>query len=372
MPDYDLMSEDDFFSELKDQKGKKSSEKKPEPEKAPEPPVDDDLFSKPPEEESGITEAAEPFEEPEEKQPGDFSQDVQESLEIDEQETLLEPEDAAEEQPLEFEDEKQEKINYKPLVYIFLSVVLLIVGYFVVTTFILSGSSTKEAQRQKAAKDAQIAAQKKQGPSPEEVKKTTFKNQLAAATRQKMNFLGDFSKVAGKYSRISSILLYGDDLLIQVYGKDRAALAKVHLNLKKNFKNQKIQIVSSDERPGGNGVLGLFKISMAASGGAGGAEVSSPLETPQAAQQWLEYVAENSSLKLKNVQYRSVGEKDNFKVYELSAAANGKLANCLKLLSAISSSSKNIKVHKLNLNAVDQKAFNPNKYQLKLIIKIFV
>jgi len=376
MPDYDLMSEDDFFSELKDTKDKQSSEKKPEPKAAPEPSGDDDLFSKPPEEDPGISENAEPFEQ-EEKQPGDFSQDVQDSLEIDEQEAPLDADPQEEEpepEPLpEYEDEKQEGINYKPLVYIFLGVILLIVGYFVVTTFILTGGSSQEAQKEKAAQEAKAQAQKEAGPSPEQVRKKAVQNQMAAVTRRQMNFLGDFSSIAGKYSRISSILLYGDDLLIQVYGKDRAALAKAHLNLKKNFKNTKISIVSTDERPGGNGVLGLFKINLAASGGAGGtAEVSSPLETPQAAQQWLQFLAENSNLKLKNVQYQSAGEQDNFTVYELSASAAGKLSSCLKLLSAISSSAKNIKIHKLNLNAVDQKTFNPNKYQLKLIIKIFV
>lgn len=385
MPDYDLMSEDDFFSELKDEKKKQESEKKPEPQAASEPPVEDDLFSRPPEEEASASMVEEePFAEEEENQTGDFSQDIHDSLEIDEQETQpvpdvdeeeemdLEEEAAPEEAPIEYEDEKQEKINYKPLVYIFLAVVLIIIGYFVVSTFILGGGGKEEAQQQKAAEKAPVAAQKEQGPSPEEIKKKAFENQLAATTSRQMNFLGDFSSIAGKHSRISSILLYGSDLLIQVFAKDRSALAKVSLNLKNNFKNQKIEIISSDERPGGNGVLGLFKVTLSAAGARGGAEVSSPLETAQAAQQWLEFLAQNSNLKLKNVQYRSAGEQDNFVVYELSAAANGRLDNCLKLLSAISSSAKNIKIHKLNLTAVDQKNFNPKKYQLKLIIKIFV
>jgi len=83
-------------------------------------------------------------------------------------------------------------------------------------------------------------------------------------------------------------------------------------------------------------------------------------------------VVQNNSLRLKDSKIRNLGREQDFTVIELEANINGGVKNCLKLLNDVASSSKNIKVHKLNLTAVDQKNFSAKKYQLRMILKIFV
>ena len=369
MADYDLISNSDYFSE--EEKEKKQEEA---PDLQPSPQTDeDDVFAKPESEQP-------PEPEPEIPSPpateADFSEDVQRDLPMDEvpeqAEESVESTEPDRADLLEFIEEKQEGINYRPLIYIALVIILLIVGYFAVSKFLLGGKESAETE-QAVAEKTKVEQPAKNAPSPEELKRKEFLSSVAATVQSNLNLLTNLSGVAGKKSRITSILLYNPDFLFQIFAPSRAELAKVNMNLRNQFSHYKISLISTEPRPGTNGILGLFKVDLSSAPPAGGGqqELSSLLETPQKAREWIDYLATNSGIKTKDFRFKNIGSKESFAVYEISSTITGSLSGCLAFLESMASSGKNVSIHKLNLTAQDQKTFNPKKYQLRIIFHLY-
>lgn len=378
----DLLSEDDFFSENKE----KSKEEAQTPSQDfPE----DDLFSGMPakeeeapsaEESAAAEDRVEISEEPQQEEPQDFSKDVQDELELDEISDHGEDE-KEEEAPaqgtggeLEYYDDKQEKISYKPF-FVGTGIVALIIIIFAVLKFwVFTGdvnAPVAKTEEEKKAETEQV-----QKPSAEEIKRNAFYKTLKAKTSQSLGAVSGLASAVGKQNKLSSILLYGDEYLIEVFCKNRSELAKLNMDFKQNRPQQNLEIISSSPRPGsGGGILGLFRLKSEAP--AGGAEAAqqdavTPFKDSREAVGWLNFLAENNALFIKKSKTRSLSPSDGFSIYELEASITGDVKNCLNLVDAIASGGKNIEVRKLNLTAVDQRKFNPKKYQLRIILRIYV
>lgn len=402
MANFDLISEDDFFSEEKKSKPEKPSPEKPQPE--------EDLFTKPEQEE--VFSADELTETPDISLPDesseavqDFSEDLNENFDFSDSlseevnpeippvspvapESSTEPadeepeidefdeepgEDAVRKESYEmsdYYDEKQTKINYKPFIWSALALVAVIILFFVGKMYLFDRSGPETAETEQ--KNAQPAAETT-GPSPEEVRRTNYFASLAANTNQTVSDLNGISGAAMNQATLSSVLFYGNDLTFEVFAKNRDALAKLNILLKKNFKNKDIQIVSSQIRPGSKGgVLGVYKLRLAGSGASGGAAKSTPFNDVSQAENWLSAAIVNEGLKTNNLNKRALGNKDGFKLSELDATISGNQKACLSLIRKVGASGKNIKVSKLSLNTTDQQNFNPNRYQLRLILQVFM
>lgn len=371
----DLMNEDDFFSE-----NKKESEQEPENQRQDFP--EDDLFTgmpakeeEPAFEEDAIVEeeASEIIEESPDEIPQDFSEDVQDELELDEipaqeEEAAGDEENAAQ----EYYEDKQEKISYRPF-FIVTAIVAIVVILFIVLKFWVF---TDEVNIPVAETDpaTKAATENQNKPSAEEIKKTAFYKTLTAETQQSLSSVSNIASAVGNVNKVSSILLYGDECLIEVYSKNRSELAKLNMNFKQNVKGQNLEIISSSPRPGtSGGILGLFRLKKTSStGAASGQDVDAPFQTSEEAARWLDFLVQNNSLLIKNSKTRKLAPADDFNIYEVEANINGGVGGCLRLIDDIASAGKNVKIHKLNLTAVDQRKFNPNKYQLRMILRIYI
>lgn len=381
MANFDLISEDDFFSEEKKDKPEKPLPEKPQPE--------EDLFSQP--EKEDIFSADELAESPdisipedESVQTQDFNEDVNENFDfsdeiaddLDNEIPDPEPEPEIDEikkesyEMSDYYDEKQDKINYKPFVWGGLAIVFIVVLFFVGKIYLFDKSDSKMAGSEK---EAGLSPAETQGSSPEEVRRSNFFGNLAASTNETTSGLSSISNAALKQATLSSVLFYGEDLTFEVFAKSRDALAKINISLKNEFKNKDIQIVSSQKRPGSKGgVLGIYKLRLAGTGASKGAAKSDPFNTINEAGNWLSSLVENEGLKKNSLNTRAIANKDGFKVSEIDAVISGGRGGCLNLVQKIGTSGKNLKISKLSLNATDQQNFNSKKYQLRLILQVYM
>jgi len=385
MGNHDLLSDDDFFAKSRPDKDKKErTDKKKdvyseEEEFFKSKDLDDSLF------EIDEIEAG-PQEQPDSKQPPkqqapDFFEGFDEKLK--------EKEDFPKDQPLgvgapapprkdtdlkykkvyfDIDDDKQEKINYKPAFIGILIVVLLLAGG--ISIYYLFFAKKTAHTEIVIAEPETMEQSDTAAPSREEIRRRSMLAGIAGRTNHELSSLGDIINTTSKSVKLSSALLYNSDLLLEVYASNRDELARLNMNLKSTFKNKPINIISSSQRPGENaGILGLYSLKLDA--GSAQKEVSNRLGS-QEAEQWLRNLLSRNNLKSIQIKSRSLPAVDAFSVYQIEAAANGSFNDCLMVINNIAAAGSNVELHKLSWNAVDQKSFSPANYQLRLVLKIYV
>ncbi len=393
MANFDLISEDDFFSGEEKKKPDQEIPEKSQPDEdlfaRPLPEVEDTVFEQDdmPEEPLDLDDIAEP-----ESAPQDFSEDVKDNFDFspndvnaaepdfpNEPAVMPEPELQPESEPElvtgmeeevpDYYDDKQKQISYKPFIIGALIIVFIGALLYLGKTFFFDSSETAAVENQKTE---QVASDAK-GPSPEEIRKTNFYTDLAGKTKSATSNIASVSSAVLQKARLSSVLFYGSDFTFEAFAKTRAGLAKLNIKLKEEFKNNKIKIVSSQDRPGTNGgVFGVYKMTLAGGGGSAASAVSNPFKSVSEAKDWLSFLVENGSLKKKALKTRSLGRRSGFDAVELDASVFGTRDNCLQLIKSIGDANRNITVSKLSLNAVDQRNFNSKKYQMRLILQVFM
>ncbi len=404
MKDHDILGQEDYFINPKPEDKKDDKEKptdivpprepdEPQPE-APEktedqfdiPDEDQDDFEFPGLNEIEETESPPPAgqKKPEEES-GDFLNNMNDSFQLDEyqaeeevaEEEYEEPEykepDYEEEEHVydSYEDEKQEKVGYKPIIIGGILIILLIAVFFGVWQFILKDAppaeiaDTPPAQTQQPETAGPAQAQEQQ-------RRTQYFSMLAGKTSQDLSFLSRLVGTMNNNNRLSSILLYGDVLYFEVFGNSRDGLAKLNLKLKENFKYDKFSIVSSEQRPGTHGgVFGLYFINLKNRTG-NDAQVNNPLSSGNEADVWLQSIVKQNNVHIKDIKHRSPSSSDQFQVYKIETNIAGPLQDCLSLLKGIAAAGKNIEIHKLTFNAADQRKFNQSNYLLTMILNVYV
>lgn len=397
MAKFDLISEDDFFST-----GKKE-EAKPEPPEKVQP--DEDLFAKPlPEEEEppkpeedfsaaldGLVDeqpTPAPTAEKEEITKDDFdfgstlpdestsevTQDLPPMPELEPELPDQGPEEIEEEplpaeEPIDFYDDKQEGINYKPIIIGILAVVVVaVLGYFAYSYFFGGQETVKTVSEKKAVEKAQQPA----GPSPEELRIAKFYSELSATNGAAANEITGLAQVAGSQTTLSSLLFYGNDFSFDVFAKNRDELARLNIRLKEQYKKANLQIISSEKRPGSNGgVLAVYKMKISTPGAQGKIKVT-PFKSINEAQSWLSSLASTNRAKQGDLKTRNLGERQGFDVKELDVWMSGTRDNLLQLISAVGGANRNIKIYKLSMGAVNKKTFNKKHYQMRLILRLYL
>jgi hypothetical protein len=308
-----------------------------------------------------------------------LQEDIAAELDPDPQE--IEPE-IKEEKPVEadkpfltddFEDDKQSGINYKPIVMIGSVIIILILIYVVVDTWVLSDSSQPVADTEQAAEPTKESAAEKKA-ALEKEQKVAFLSKIAGKTSADIAVVNNAVKNAQTSAKLSSLLLYGESFLFEVFGSDRNEIARVNMSLKSNMSGNNFSVISSQRRPGANGgVFGLFKGSLSSSGGnTGGKNVQISFNSINDFEKWLKNTSSSNSLKIKSLSNKYVKEESKFRKFELETTLTGSLDACKAFLKKLSGNGSQVNIRKLNLIASDQKSFQSKKYQLKLILEIFV
>jgi len=378
MADYDLLSEDDFFSQSEPSTRKEKEKPKEEADQdAVQPTEEDDLFK---DIDQTIQKSIEEL--PLDKEEagddliaGEASEESFEAIkqELEDDEGQIETDEGAAPAPLitDYEDEKQEKISYKPFIIGGTIVIFLIVLFIVLYNLYWTGGQEKTEEKTPAKQEA---VQEKPAVSPEELQKQKFYGSVYGKTKKKLNLATGFVSTANKNAKLTSFLIYGDDMMYEIFSPDREKLAKYSLDVRDRFPGTKVILDNTSIRPGKNGgVFGLFRVQQTGSSGEGTASsVTNPFTSAAEAQRWLTSLADYNKLKVGKTRNKAAGKKASFAVYEIEAEITGSFEGCNSFLQSVANSGKNVEIYKLTFNAVDQKSFKSSKYQLKLILKVYI
>jgi len=322
-------------------------------------------------------------------------QDLQEDIEIDKiddiEETIspeTEPEiqefepEIQKEEPIpvedekpflteDFEDDKQSGINYKPIVIGGVIIIFLLLGYAAIDRWVLGDSIDSVTDAEPT--DEQVKTQEQIVQEREAERKAAFLSKVAGKTSADISVVNSAIENAQSSAKLSSVLLYDEAFLFEVFGSDRDELARVNMSLKNNMSSNNFEVISSQTRPGSNGgVFGLFKGTLSSGAGSGSKGVQASFNTINDLEKWIKDVSASNSLKVTSLVNKYVKEENDFRKFEVETTLTGPIDACNTFLKKLSSDGNQIQIHKLNLNAVDQKSFQSKKYQLKLILEVFV
>ncbi len=397
MADHDLFGQDDFFAKSQDdelfsdkEKKKKKDASGSEEKRQPEEPAFQPEEPQEPEEQTDIFEKSfdeqikEEFEdnELEEREEQGIENDFEESDEgpwelgeEEEEEEFDEPEEEParprDNLPVieDYEDEKQEKLNYKPF-FIGFGVLVVLIAAFLITRYVFFAEPGDE--KETADQQGQQTTTEEEVLSPEEQRRQEYFNQIAASTKQNINtLLNLLDKVSGNRTALSSVVIYEDDLLFEVYSKARDQLARLNMQFR-NEPSRRYFLVSSNYRPGENGgVLGVFKLQNNG-GGTTKASVTNALASKGNFDAWISELAQKNQLKIGLNKIRSTETVDNFSVSTLEASMSGSMSNCMAMLKQIANAERNIRLHKLAMSAYDQKNFSVERYRISLTLKLYI
>lgn len=271
----------------------------------------------------------------------------------------------------DFEDEKQSGINYKPIAIIGSIIILLFLGYFAVDNWILSDSTDSTENIDSASEPVKKQEQIKQ--EQETQLKQAFLSKVAAKTSADISAVNSAIQNAQSSAKLSSVLLYDESFMFEVFGSDRNDLARVNMKLKENMSGNNFEVISSQTRPGSNGgVFGLYKGTLSSENGIAANNVKTNFNSINDLENWIKSASASNSLKVNSLTNKYLKEENNFRKFEVETTLSGSIDACNTFLKNLSNNASQIQIHKLNLNAIDQKSFQKKKYQLKMILAIYV
>lgn len=276
--------------------------------------------------------------------------------------------------PDDYEDDKQEGVNYKPVILGVAAVLLLIIGYFVIDAYVLNPSVPDMAQNDKEKSATETPKSTAETQKANEAKKReAFLATVSGPSKQKLNMALDVvSSISGE-AALSSMLIYGNSMMFEVFGQSRSDIAKVNMNLKETMPAHNFEVIYSNKRSGTeDNTMGLFKSEIPDNAAGGSGKAKKSFSSVGAFQEWVSNNANVNGLKVDRIQNRKTGSKESFTSYEVEAVIKGPKAGCNTLTGKLASDVNQAKINKLNMSAVDQKSFQSDTYQLTLILEIFI
>ena len=264
----------------------------------------------------------------------------------------------------DYEDTKQEGINYKPFIIAFIILAVLSGIWFALDTFVFSNEP--EVAVEPAKTPEQLQAEK------EAAEKAAFLGRIAGKTSSDLNIVNEILGYGKNNASVSSILLYKESLLFEVFGKTRDQVARVNMSLKNNPSGLPFEVIGSETRPGSNGgVFGLFKTELGSSA-SNKAVSQANFSAVGDFQSWIEQTTNASNLKVTELKNEFLNNEGLFKKFKVETTINGSLDGCNDFLQKLSSGNNQVKIDKLNLTAGDQRNFKTSKYLLKLVVEVYV
>jgi hypothetical protein len=285
-------------------------------------------------------------------------------------------------------DDEQEKVSYKPFFIVVLILIIVGVGgYFAYDLYLKDNVFSKlpffvgeqPVEQPVIAEESEQTEQPEKVPvdnqpqlSPLEKQKIEYISKLAGKTNQDVNSISSLISVSSKSTKLSGIVVYDSDFILEVFGKSQQDLARLNNELKNSNDIKNLKMVSSSERIGANnGVMGVYSAKLTSVGSVD-KKVTLNLPGNTEAGNWLKSILTNNKLKVTKFKNRSTKTQDVFKVHEIEATANGSINSCLSALNALAAAGTNVKLHKLTCSAIDQTNFGSANYQIKLVLKFYV
>ncbi len=264
----------------------------------------------------------------------------------------------------DYQDSKHEGINYKPFLIAFFIIVGLGAIWFALDTFVFSNEP--EIVEEPVKTPEQLQQEK------EAIEKAAFLGKVAGKTSSDINIVSEILGYGKKNAKVSSILLYNGSLLFEVFGTTRDQVAKVNMSLKDNASGIIFEVIGSETRPGlKGGVFGLFRTEVSSSATSKNVSQAS-FSSVGDFQSWVEQTSNESDLKVSELKNNYLKEEGYFKKFEVEATINGSIDGCSDFLQKLSSENNQVKIHKLNLTAADQRNFQTKRYMLKLVLEVYV
>ncbi len=406
--DHDILSEDDFFEQLKKEKRQPTAQQKEESEEekrqsTPEEPLETDLFEMEQEEKQPAVEQTPPGDrllEPEEEIQAEVGEEPpiephpfeEESFAAYDDEVLgtadfskeEEPEKVEEEPPPakstepppkifvpedKVEDEKLPGLSKKPVIIWTVVIIVVIAG---ILMFFYMFSGEKKAEPEQKAEQIQQPATETPATAEDPLlaKQKAYLGQLAAANSQNFAIIANlFSSAEKNNVQISSMLFYGDELSVEIFGKDRNQLAKALMDIRTSLKTAGLKVVASDVRPG-DGITSVLSFKLPQNAGSG--EINAKLTSVNDASQWLKMLAQQFSVSISPVkEVTSKTAQFNLKQHRLQFKVKGSYENCVRFFSALGQSNRNFKLHKMAFSSLDQKSFSKAKYQADFVADLY-
>jgi hypothetical protein len=261
------------------------------------------------------------------------------------------------------DDYKQEGINYKPILIGVGVVAALVVVYFLISSLFF-GEETVEPDVK-----VETAAEKLQREQAEQ--KQNFLAEISRGTNQRLGAISLLTGLDKENVNYSSVLLYGNSLDLEVFAKDRAALAKFNLKIKDNPRIKEYKMETVVNRPGSEGGLfalydiDLTKIADVQSAISQKVNVLSPST-------WATTVQQQAGLTIKSQREISRRNENLFTINRNEYELRGSLNNCLSLINSLASSSQNISIHKLLLLPRNQQKMSTSSYVMKLVVDYYM
>jgi Tfp pilus assembly protein PilN len=260
----------------------------------------------------------------------------------------------------DFEDDAQDKVNFKPVIIIIIVIVVLAAAGYFGWDYIMGEG------------EPEVVEEVQQGPSPEEIARANFNASLTGKTRYHNSQISQVMSLTSDKNRLSSLMLYGNDFVFEVFSKDRAALARYLREMESKYGTNRVSLNTTTDRPGSRGgVFGQFNLTLDQNG-TDKAEVADPFSSGDAVQAWLKNLANSNSLQISEVKSSSIPAIDIYRGSQYETTLRGGIEGVGSFLSQLANSNKNIVIHKLSLISTDLKNFSPKKYQLKLILKVYM
>jgi hypothetical protein len=262
------------------------------------------------------------------------------------------------------EDEKQEGLNYKPILIGGVIVVAIIALYFIISSIFFGEKETEVTQQPTETAQQKLARE-------QDERKQNFlveKNHGSNYNLKSIHQLASYNQTGLKYS---SILLYGNSLNLEVFVPDREVLAKYNLKVKndKNVETYDIEKVSQ-RRGSKGGLLALYNINLKKNPPGSSQVRGNPVKvTPET---WSNQVVVKAGMRISSSRSISSRQENLFRVSRIEYDLRGSIDNSLSLINQLASSNMNIFVHKLTLMPTDQQSMSNSSYVLKLIIDFYL
>jgi hypothetical protein len=258
----------------------------------------------------------------------------------------------------DYDDSKQVGINYKPIIIILCIVAVLIIGYFVVTKFILQSSEVEE-----------VPDVKEPVKTEREIQRENLLKNVFAKNNGKINFLSNVNDFLTSDIKFSSILLYDNDLSIEVFSKSRDALAPFNLQIKNNPAMAGLVLSTTATRPGSKGgIFALYSTDTIP------LKNSSPADSIQMKTASSFSLIATSQYGLSLISDREISTISHalFSIKRIEFQFTGADKNCWQFLTHMGTDNANYSIYKLNFLPTDQKSIARSTYHLNIILDFYL
>ena len=264
---------------------------------------------------------------------------------------------------LDYLDEKQPGINFKPFIWAAVAIVAVVLIYIAVDHLFFSGEGDETAIKTETPEERQAREREEQ--------KQSVLADLNRENRSHLDYLTTLIDIKPQDVKYSSFLLYANDLSFEAFAKDRSALARLNMQLKSSPELAGYSLESAANRPGSRG--GVFTLYDFKSLKPVPADTSRSVPVPSTdASSWINQTVQTFGMQLANQRNISTKSEQLFNVTRQEFILKGSETSCFNLVKSLARNPGNFAIHKLAMVPTDQKNILKAGYQLTLIMDFYL